>query len=71
MTLKNMFFKLNMENEKHKEIVTFFDSECKKLQINKIDMLYRIVSIYKYVGKLDRTLKDTIKITENGEEKKL
>lgn len=70
MTLKNLFFKLNIENAQHKEIVDFFDAECSKLQIPKIDLLYRVILLYKYVGKLDSKLKDTIKFTENGEEKK-
>lgn len=71
MTLKNLFFKLNIENAHHKEIIDFFNDETIKLGIPKIDLLYRVILLYKYVGKLDSKLKDTIKITENGEEKKL
>lgn len=43
--LKSLYFKLNDENEKHKEIIDFFEHE-KKQGDKKIDTLIKMIKVY-------------------------
>lgn len=42
--LKSLYFKLNPENEKHKEIIDFFNEES---DVAKVDLLFYLIQIYK------------------------
>ena len=41
--LKSLYFKLNPENEKHKEIIDFF----KDADVCKVDLLYYLIQLFK------------------------
>lgn len=43
--LKSLYFKLDDQNEKHKYIIDFFNSEAKNK--NKIDVLKNLIVFYK------------------------
>lgn len=46
--LKSLYFKLNDENEKHKEIIDFFN-KVKENGENKIDVLAALIHLF-YAG---------------------
>lgn len=41
--LKSLYFKLNPENEKHKEIIDFFNEEY---GISKVDLLHYLIKVF-------------------------
>lgn len=43
--LKSLYFKLNDENPKHKEIIDFFNNE-KEYDESKIDLLLTLIHLY-------------------------
>lgn len=59
---RNLFFKLNDNNEKHNIILSFFDN-MKRKGINKVDVLY-------YLCRMDLAAQSVVRV-KKGKEKEL
>ena len=60
---RNLFFKLNDENEKHNFILSFFDN-MKRKGINKVDVLY-------YLCRMDLAAQSVVRVKKGKKEKEL
>lgn len=66
--IKGLYFKLNMDNPTDVAIHKFFTQESEKCSVNKIDLLYSMMVVYKqlkYGEDILNCMKALVNITEH------
>lgn len=58
--IKGLYFKLNMEKQTDKDIYNYFVQESKKRKLNKIDLLFRLITTQKSQDLLTSTVNNAI-----------
>jgi hypothetical protein len=54
--IKGLYFKLNIDKQNDKDIYNFFIQEAKEKDIDKITLLFRMMSLYKEMKFLHKTI---------------